>query len=185
MSVSLPGGPFGTIIADPPWRYREERVSHFREPGGGPRHKPPGVSEHYETMTPADVAALPVRDIVADDAHLYLWITNPKLFEARPMDILDAWGFRYITLLTWVKRGSLGLGHYFRGETEHVIFAVRGRAPIEPKLRVRNVFEHKKLGHSVKPDTIHEIAERCSPGPRIELFARRARPGWERWGVEA
>lgn len=172
---------YGTLIVDPPWQYtKTERIlSTSNKPETRPE-----AALRYPTMSIPELCALPVPDIAADNAHLYLWVTNPKLFEG-PQQIIEAWGFRYITLLTWRKQGTLGLGYYFRGDTEHVIFAVKGKAPIPPADRVRNWFEAKKVGHSIKPDLLYEIAEKVSPAPRIELFARRARDGWDSWGNQA
>lgn len=164
---------YRTIVADPPWRYDNGTV-----PQGGVEHQ-------YRTMEAAEIAAIPVRDMAADDAHLYVWVTNLHLREGRPFDILEAWGFRYVTLLTWHKLGPIGLGYYFRGETEHVLFGVRGKAPIEPDRRQRNHFAASKGKHSAKPDRFYEIVERVSPEPRLELFARRRRFGWDVWGNEA
>ena len=87
--------------------------------------------------------------------------------------------------LTWHKLGQLGMGYYFRGDTEHVIFAVRGKAPIPPALRVSNHFAARKSRHSAKPDRFYELVERVSPEPRLELFARRRRYGWDVWGDQA
>jgi N6-adenosine-specific RNA methylase IME4 len=170
---------FSTIVVDPPWRYRTAGITST---SNRPATKP-SASAQYATMTPAEIAALPFGEQAAADAHLYLWITNPMLFEASP--ILAAWGFEYVTLLTWHKLGTFGLGYYFRGDTEHVVFAVRGKLPIEPALRVSNHFAAKKVGHSVKPDRFYEIVERVSPEPRLELFARRRRVGWAVWGDQA
>ncbi len=164
---------YRTIVADPPWRYSNGTV-----PQGGVEHQ-------YGTMAPEDIIALPVAGLAAPDAHLYLWVTNLHLREGRPFEILDAWGFRYVTLLTWHKLGPIGLGYYFRGETEHVLFGVKGRSPIEPRLRERNHFAASKGRHSEKPDRFYELVERVSPGPYLELFARRRRYGWDVWGNEA
>src|SRR4051812_21554397 len=109
-------------------------------------HTKPESSAQYETMSVEEIAALPVGRWVEDDAHLYVWVTNPLLFSVQP--IIEAWGFRYVTLLTWVKEGTLGLGYYFRGQTEHIAFAVRGRCPIPPAARERNVFSAAKARHS-------------------------------------
>lgn len=149
-----------------------------------------GVAKHFGTMSNKDIAALPVQDFAADDAHLYLWVTNPRLFaEAHdkgigPREIMDAWGFRYVTLLTWLKPG-LGLGYYFRGCTEHVMFGVRGSAPIPGELRVANYFEGPRTEHSRKPDVFLDLVETVSPGPYLEMFSRRARLGWDVWGNES
>lgn len=166
---------YRTVVADPPWRY--DNASNRG-----------AAAKHYDTMTTEEIASLRVADVVADDAHLYLWVTNPKLFESRPMEIMDAWGFRYITMLTWHKVGGprgIGLGYYFRGETEHVLFGVRGKAPIPPYQRMRNLFQAARLPHSTKPDVFYQMVEKVSPEPRLELFARRRRYGWDVWGDEA
>ncbi len=143
-------------------------------------------------MTNDQIAALPVESMADDNAHLYLWVTNPRLFaEPRqndthgPVEILRAWGFRYTTMLTWHKLGAPGMGWYFRGDTEHVLFGVRGTAPIPPEIRVSNHFAAKRREHSAKPDRFYEIVERVSPGPRLELFARRRRWDWDVWGNQA
>lgn len=163
---------YRTIVADPPWRYDNGTV-----PQGGVEHQ-------YGTMTPDELVALPVRDMADTNAHLYLWVTNLHLREGRPFEIVEAWGFRYMTLLTWHKLGPIGLGYYFRGETEHVIFGVRGRAPIASRSE-RNHFAAGKGRHSEKPARFYEMVERVSPGPYLELFARRRRYGWDVWGNEA
>lgn len=171
---------YQTIVADPPWRYRTTGIT-TRTRGDGTYA--PEAERNYPTMTVDEIVALPVRDWTADDAHLYLWVTNPILPSALP--IVEAWGFRYVTLLTWRKLGTLGMGYYFRGDTEHVIFAVRGKAPIAAPDRQRNWFAAPKTGHSRKPDLFYEMVERVSPGPRLEMFARRRRFGWDVWGNEA
>jgi N6-adenosine-specific RNA methylase IME4 len=175
---------YATIVADPPWRYT---VNHPGSAGKRVR----AAEDHYETMTQEEIAALPVADLAADNAHLYLWVTNPVLTEQRlkggpnVFAIVRAWGFEPKTLLTWVKsENGSGLGWYFRGDTEHVIFAVRGTAPIEASKRVSNVFRHPRGRHSRKPGTFFELVESVSPGPYLELFARETRPGWHVWGNE-
>lgn len=175
---------YRTIVADPPWRYTKTgaRVEGRMKGRGG------GAERHYETMTCAEVAALPVRPLTADQAHLYLWVTNPKLYgdeTGTPLDIVQTWGFEYTTLLTWVKTGAPGMGFYFRGATEHVIFATRNKCPIAAEIRESNVFTAPRRGHSEKPDSFLDLVERVSPAPRIELFARRQRFGWDTWGNEA
>lgn len=175
--------PYSTIVADPPWRYDQTRIVTTA------KTMRPEADENYSTLTMADVAALPVGDLAAPNAHLYLWITNPLLFGARvgdrttAADVVSAWGFEYRTLLTWRKLGALGMGYYFRGDTEHVLFATRGKAPIAPDQRQRNWFEAPKTGHSAKPAAFGDLVEQVSPGPYVELFARRQRLGWDSWGL--
>ena len=116
--------PYSTIVADPPWSYGTSRIITTAKSAA----TSPSVSDRYGTMTAEEVAALPVADLAAPDAHLYLWVTNPLLPDA--FQVVAGWGFRYITCLTWLKTGTLGLGYYWRGDTEHVLFGVRGRLPI-------------------------------------------------------
>lgn len=168
--------PYGTITADPPWRYNRSGVQG-------------AVDRQFSTMTAHDIAALPVEQLAADNAHLYLWTTNPLMFGHHAngpgptaADIVEAWGFRYITLLTWLKTGPLGIGHYFRGETEHAAFGIRGKAPIPPAAREKNIVIAAKGRHSAKPAAFYDMVERVSPAPRLELFARQPRLGWDHWG---
>lgn len=181
--------PYATIVADPPWSYNAS-VKELRSGGRG------GQAEHqYSTMTNAEIAALPVVDIVADQAHLYLWVTVPRLFGERngsreigPVEIAEAWGFEFKTMLTWVKTTKAGgvdhggMGWYFRGATEHVIFATRGGLGVPTELRVPNVVMAPKTGHSVKPGAFVDLVQRCSPAPYVELFSRRPQLGWDSWG---
>lgn len=175
---------YRTIVADPPWAYRTTKPASRW-------HRFTTAESHYETLTNPEIAALPVKELADSDAHLYLWVTNPRLYAGRaddgigPREIVQAWGFQYQTLITWVKKGTLGMGWYFRGDTEHVIFATRGNLPIPAERRERNVFVAPKGRHSEKPDCFMDMVERVSPGPYLELFSRRARFGWDTWGNQA
>ncbi len=174
---------FGCIVADPPWP----------EYGGGKIKR--GADRHYRLMKVEEIASLPVRAVAAADSHLYLWTTNNYL--ERAFEVVRAWDFKYITTITWRKLGRQGLGQYFRGTTEHVLFCRRGCPPYrtrEDGKRAQGLtdfedgayFDEERPGvHSRKPTKIHEWAEMISPGPRLELFARTGRPGWEAWGDEA
>jgi N6-adenosine-specific RNA methylase IME4 len=177
--------PYGTIVADPPWRYRKSAQP------AGTTHARKLVSDLYETLSMRQLADLPVAELAADNAHLYLWVTVPRMFGERddrdgfgPFQIMNAWGFRYVTMLTWHKTGPPGMGSYFRIDTEHCLFGVRGKAAIPPSRRLRNVISAPRGKHSAKPDQLYAIAEAVSPGPRAELFARNRRPGWDCWGHE-
>lgn len=176
-------GPYGTIVADPPWRYRKSKQPKDTV------HSRTFVSDLYDTLSMREVAALPVEELAAPDAHLYLWVTVPRMFGERddrvgfgPFQIMQAWGFRYVTMLTWHKVGAPGMGSYFRIDTEHCLFGVRGHAPVPPAKRLRNLIAAPRGKHSEKPGALLDMAERVSPGPRVELFARRRRPGWDAWG---
>lgn len=166
--------PYATIVADPPWRYSS----------GTERRNSAGTltGVAYSTMSAQEVADLPVAALAADDAHLYLWTTNTKIFETLLLEIVAAWGFTYKTMLTWIKTGQPGLGSYFRGCTEHVLFCTKGAASIPPAVRERNHFAAHRTPHSTKPDAFFDLVERVSPAPRVELFARAPRLGWDHWG---
>jgi N6-adenosine-specific RNA methylase IME4 len=184
---------YRTLVIDPPWQYNKT-TTVLR--GGG---RGAGAEHHYGTMTNTAIAALPIGEMAEDDAHLYLWTTNPVLLRMNektrrpdPTEIVRAWGFEPKALLTWVKttqstgrptRG--GMGWYYRGATEQVIFAVRGRLMIPASDRLPNVFLAPRGPHSAKPDVFMEMVESVSPSPRVELFARTDRQGWDQWGDES
>lgn len=178
---------YAAIVADPPWRYRNTRGTQTRSKIG---RKAITAEGNYPTMSNREIADLSVKSIAADQAHCYLWVTVPRLFgerrrgEVQPIDILEAWGFTYVTMLTWVKTGPPGLGFYFRGNTEHVLFGTRGGLAIPAAMRESNVIVAPRGKHSVKPGAFYDLVERVSPGPRIELFSRACRLGWHAWGNE-
>lgn len=159
-------GRFRCIEADPPWKI--EQVSKF------------GAQRHYALIAESEIAALPVADLAAENAHLWLWVTNASLFAGRR--VMEAWGFSYKSILTWVKP-RFGLGNYLRNQTEHLLLGTRGRAPIQFRSQP-SFFYAPRQEHSHKPEEAKAIIERCSPGPYLELFARRRRPGWAVWGNE-
>jgi N6-adenosine-specific RNA methylase IME4 len=132
-------------------------------------------------MTLDQIAALPVRDVAHKDVVLFLWATNPLMREA--FDVMAAWGWKYKTLLTWEKVNACGMGYWFRGVTEHLLVGVRGKIPAF-RSREKNLFRARRRKHSEKPEEAFALIEAVSPGPRLELFARRARPGWTVWGNE-
>lgn len=177
----LGGRSFGTVLADPPWRFinRTGKVA--------PEHK---RLARYETMTCQEIAELPVADVMAAKAHCYLWVPNALLAEG--MQVLSAWGFTYKTMLVWHKvrydggSDGRGVGFYFRNVTEPVLFGVRGHLrTLDPGRRQVNLLATRKREHSRKPDELYPIIEECSPGPFLELFARYPRLGWTVWGDEA
>lgn len=172
---------YKTLYLDPPW---EER-------GGGKIKR--GADRHYPLMRLEDIQALPIRELShPDGCHLYLWVTNN--FLRKGLGLLDAWGFEYVTTITWLKDRQ-GLGQYFRGLTEHCIFAVtKKRLPYKYDLQIDGStkraqgvtgFYAPKSVHSRKPVQMREMIERVSYGPRLELFARECFPGWDCWGNEA
>ncbi len=173
---------FQTVVADPPWQYTDKVNAKNAIAGEGRR----GAAGHYATMSITEVCALGTFPgwvagyPVAKNAHCYLWVTNAFMREG--FSVLDAWGFSQRTILTWVKPG-IGMGHYFRNNTEHVLFGVRGSLPA----RVRNLptaFTGPRRAHSQKPAEFFRLVEALSPGPYLELFSRTERPNWKSWGLE-
>ena len=162
-------GLFQTIVIDPPWDWRDE--GDVNQMG---RAKP-----DYKTMPIEEIEALPVGKIADENCHLYIWVTNRSLPKA--FRLIETWGFRYITCLTWVKP-SFGMGNYFRGSTEQILFAVKGSQPLKRK-DVGTHFEAPRgNGHSAKPDEFYNLVESCSYGPYIDIFGRKERDGWSVWG---
>ena len=173
--------PFGTVLADPPWRFmnRTGKVA--------PEHQ---RLSRYDTLSWKEIAAMPVAEVMAEKSHCYLWVPNALLAEG--MAVLKSWGFTYKTMIIWAKRrkdggpDGRGVGFYFRNVTEPILFGVRGGLRTEaPGRRQVNMIETCKREHSRKPDELYPIIEACSPGKYLELFARYPREGWRAWGNEA
>jgi N6-adenosine-specific RNA methylase IME4 len=162
---------YRTIVADPPW-----------DVGRGPDWGSNGASRPltYPTMTVAEIAALPVREMADTSAHLYIWTINAYVEETYA--IARAWGFKKSTLLTWCKKpNGIGLGGTYSLTTEHVLFARRGTCPAAERVD-STWWEWKRGQHSAKPEAFLDMVERVSPAPRLEMFARRDRLGWDTWG---
>ena len=179
--AQLGDSPFGTLLADPPWRFQN------RTGKVAPEHS---RLSRYDTMSLEDICALPVAGLLAEQAHCYLWVPNALLEDG--LRVLGAWGFVYKTMLDWHKvradggSDGRGVGFYFRNVTEPVLFGVRGRLrTLAPGRRQVNLLASRKREHSRKPDELYDLIEACSPGPYLELFARYPRPGWLAWGDEA
>lgn len=166
------GARFATIVIDPPWDYGDEGDAELFGRG----------YPDYATMPIEEIRALPVSSLADEDCHLYLWITNRSL--PKGFGLLEAWGFRYVTCLTWCKP-SIGMGNYFRGTSEHLLFGVKGSQPLRRK-DVGTWFAADRVGrkHSAKPAEAYTLIESCSPGPYLEMFARQQRDGWVAWGEE-
>jgi N6-adenosine-specific RNA methylase IME4/ParB-like chromosome segregation protein Spo0J len=160
------------ILADPPWQY-EHPISLSRD-----------IEEKYPTMGLDEICALPIAQLASENALLFLWVPPPILEQA--FRVITAWGFDYCSGFVWVKP-SIGMGYYVRQQHEHLLFARRGEFPApEPVQRPSSIIEAPRREHSRKPDEAYELIERMYPElPKIELFARQARPGWDVWGNEA
>lgn len=176
------GRKFATILADPPWQF-QNRTGKM-----APEHR---RLNRYATMTLDDICALPVEGVADDPAHLYLWVPNALLPEG--LKVMEAWGFQYKSNLVWHKirkdggSDGRGVGFYFRNVTEIILFGVRGKnaRTLPPGRRQVNYLQSRKREHSRKPDEQYRIIEECSWGPRLELFSRGVREGWEVWGNQA
>lgn len=178
---------YKTILADPPWMER----------GGGKIKR--GADRHYPLMKTKDIIAMKsfIFNLADKNCHLYLWVTNNFIPDG--LQVMKWWGFRYITTISWVKmvkQGELftapknqytlqqpGLGQYFRGLTEHCLFGTKGKTLL-PEHKAKTVIFAPRKRHSEKPYQIFTYAELVSPEPRIELFARKEREGWDSRGDE-
>ena len=160
---------YKTILADPPWSINQRGKYSNRS-----------AESHYELMSLDRIKAMPVSDLAAENAHLYLWIPNALLQEG--LDVIKAWGFTYRCPLYWIKP-RLGLGNYIRNASETCLFATRGKAPVRFKAQPNWMFCPQQ-DHSHKPEEQFAMIERLSHPPYLELFARRRQPGWDCWGNE-
>jgi N6-adenosine-specific RNA methylase IME4 len=182
LTRALAGRRFGTILADPPWRFvnRTGKVA--------PEHR---RLARYPTLTLDEICALPVAAHLADTAHCYLWVPNALLPDG--LAVLAAWGFEYKSNLIWHKvrkdggSDGRGVGFYFRNVTEIILFGTRGRnaRTLPAGRRQVNLLASRKREHSRKPDEQYAVIEACSPGPHLELFGRGVRKGWTVWGNQA
>lgn len=174
-------GKYKTVVIDPPWDYGKLKPRKEGLNGRGGQ-----AQMHYETLSVDELKSFDIQQFVSDPCFLFLWVTNPKMKYG--FDLLASWGFNYQTTLTWVKtakNGSLdrgGMGFYFRGATEHVLFATKGKCLILPNLRKPNVIFAGREGHSVKPEAMYRLIESVTPSPRIDIFARKRHEGFDAWG---
>lgn len=178
---------FRTIVADPPWPFRWDGRA------GGQRRADTPLA--YELMTLEEIRVLPVADLAEDDAHLYLWVTPEHHRCGGGVSVAEAWGFKVIHEIIWAKP-NFGMGAFPRHQHEPLLVARRGKLPFalrnvgsvqrwpQPYTTTRNGGTGKT--HSAKPDAALDLIEQASPGPYLEMFARRARLGdWSYWGDES
>lgn len=172
---------YDIIYADPPWDYGKMKERKKAHRGGNPQ-------SHYGTMSIHDICALPINDISNVNSCCFLWVTNPKI--QLGFDVLKAWGFKYQTIISWIKIDKSskpinnGMGFYFRGATEHILFGTKGKFNIPACKRIPYVIHAQRSAHSCKPIEAYELIERCTEGIRLELFARNNRNGWDAFGNE-
>ena len=192
----LPQGHFKAIVADPPWHFRARTA--LQTANWDSRRD---AEKHYAVMGVADICNLPVGDLAAKDAHLFIWTTGPCLRQT--FEVIEAWGFRYSAVaFTWVKLARrhnqlrlwaaplsetelhVGLGLTTRKNAEFCLLARRGNARREAK-NIREIIMEPVREHSRKPDEAYERVTRYCAGPYLELFGRESRAGWTTWGNEA
>jgi len=183
---------YRTIVVDPPWPYKDRwdgYLSYSKADGKTknldrralqPIHYRRGAVANYPVLSLEELIKLPISEWAEEDAHLYLWVTNAFMVEGH--ELAAAWGFTVKTILTWVKP-RLGMGTYFRNNTEHVLFAVKGSLKTLRK-DCRTAFTAKQGRHSEKPAAFYDTVESMSPGPFLDVFARRNRFGWDAFGDE-
>lgn len=179
--IPFPDKKYQIIYADPPWSYRNKKVfGKFKNKDG---YLDGGCLSKYQTMGIEEIEALPISNISEKDAVLFLWATVPLLPEA--LGVMSAWGFKYKTMITWRKIMSIGMGYWFRGQTEHLLFGTRGRVKAFRQQKA-NFVQAKVLRHSEKPEEFRRLIEDATVGlsGRIELFARQKTEGWDVWGNE-
>jgi N6-adenosine-specific RNA methylase IME4 len=181
--AGLPRHHFAAILADPPWPFET----------WSPKGQGRSGEAHYATLSRADLEALPVGELAAADAVLFMWIVQTQIPQA--VRLFEAWGFKLKSVaFAWMKGNSLplfpddvvthmALGKWTRAEFEQCWLGTRGK-PKRVNRDVRQVLVEKRREHSRKPDGIHERIERLVAGPYLELFARQTRPGWITWGNE-
>ena len=189
--LSLPNaGRYACILADPPWRFEVwNKETAVQARASKSTYK--AASAHYQTMTADDIAGLPVGDIAAPDCALFIWVCWPTILDA--IKIIEAWGFKYKTCaFSWMKGDpyrlfadevtpSMGMGYWTRANTEPCLLATRGK-PKRLSAGVRQGIIAPRREHSRKPDCVHGRIEKLVAGPRLELFARAPRTGWDVWG---
>jgi N6-adenosine-specific RNA methylase IME4 len=160
------GHTYGTIYADPPWRYNNTAARG-------------AAAKHYDTMTVDEICALPVDRLAAPDAHLYLWVMDAFLFDGLSR-IVPAWGFEFLGTFVWMKP-TMGTGNYFRNAHELLLICARpGAEP--PADDMPGSVLVKRGRHSAKPEQVRRIIETYAPGPYLELFGRAPAVGWTVFG---
>ena len=165
------GEPFDIVVADPPWKFSSNSVA---KPGRN-------AMRHYPCMSDMEICALPVETWVGRDALLFLWTTAPML--ERSMAVYKDWGFKYVSQLIWIK-DKVGTGFWVRNRHEIVLIAKRGKFPCpKPAPFGDSVITGQQREHSRKPEALQNQIDIIWPHTRkLEMFARRARPGWTVWG---
>jgi N6-adenosine-specific RNA methylase IME4 len=163
---------YEVIYADPPWSYKSKRSG---------KTGISGAAAHYKTMELGDIKAMPIKDLSEKNAVLFLWAVNPMLPDA--IDLMKEWGFAYKTTITWRKIMSMGMGYWWRGQCEFLLFGTRGKVKAF-RMQEANILQLKVGKHSSKPHEFRQLIERATlhmPN-KLELFARSKWPNWDVFG---
>ena len=168
------------ILADPPWSYQNKVTGRMngKQPQGS------GAETKYPTMNLEDIKKLHLSDLFttfSKDSVLFLWATTPLLPDA--FEVMREWGYQYKTTIYWRKIFSLGMGFWFRGQVEPCLMGIRGDIKAF-RCQKANFIQSKVRKHSQKPDQLYAMIESLGISPKIELFARYRREGWDAWGNE-
>ena len=177
-------GEYRCIVIDPPWDQGKTGLRAVR-----PNQ---GQDLEYPTMTLAEIASISVDTWAAEDSFLWIWATNSRSRSSgRPIlqqafDLMEHWGYRYYTILTWDKgTGPCPFGP-FQITTEHCLFGYKGKfdLPKESMGQMKTLFAESSKRHSEKPSKLYTHIREHFPGPRLDIFARRRHCGFEAWGNE-
>lgn len=175
----LCGKKYSKIYIDLPWKYKSQKPTTAKRPSAM------GVSMnadyYYPTMTIEQMKSLPMNEICADNSVLFEWVTNPFLQEG--LFLMNHFGFKYVTTITWNKTNGKGGGYWFRGYTEHLLFGVKGKVKSFRSM-TKNIQDAPITKHSEKPDLFRKIIESVGQElePKLEMFARKEIQGWDQYG---
>lgn len=192
----LQRGHYGAILADPPWAFQtwwSGRSNKTPSPKKKFSYPSRATEPAYEVMREADLNALPVEELAADNCVLFMWTCWPVLQWS--LRTIEAWGFEYKTCgFCWVKGHArqiemfqddidphMTLGYWTRSNSEVCLLATRG-SPKRRDAGIKQAIVEPRREHSRKPDCVHGRIEQLVAGPYLELFARAPRKGWDVWG---
>jgi len=195
--IPFPNRKYQIIYADPPWEYKNTTFGKRKKDKDGTFKESYSPILRYPCMTLEQIKALPIENIVDENAVLFLWTTGPFIEQAS--QVINAWGFKYKTVgFVWVKTTQLSkgrpgspdgwlkknLGKWTLSSTEFVLIGTKGSIRKEAK-NIRQLIMSPVEGHSKKPEEVKErIVALLGDIPRIELFARKQTEGWDVWGNE-
>jgi N6-adenosine-specific RNA methylase IME4 len=182
--ILFPDKKYKTILVDPPWKYGRSWDTGSIKSAFGKKYNVNSYPMPYKEMTTGEIASLDLPSLFDDNCDVYLWATQKYLQDA--FYVLDAWGLLYCQTLTWCKTPmGTGQGGLFCPTTEFLILGRKGRMPLNKARHDSTWWNIKRTNkHSKKPEFFQDIIETVSDPPRIELFARRVRTGWDCWGDE-